>query len=537
MHEFLYFCIIEMSAYSRMKRLAIYIISLFILCSACTSHKARRQLEEIERLVLNESFSKAWEAFPDIDPADLHTAADSALYSYINAYLCMVFSDTFPDAAAMYATAYYKRHPNPQRLAMTDYATSWTLYERGDRHQAMLLMKEAERLFAPRDSSRMYDVYHSLTCFNQEAGEYRGTLKYGRKALEYAKAFSSTDVKVRTMIQVIMAYMALNNTDSALICAREIEPVLLNQINEYSTYYYLTCLADLYYPVNRKKAIWFLNKALEYDPDVEAFRMVGKVYFDNGDYAKAEEYYNKSLDPRHPEVVVPAMEGLIEIAHIEKRYEDMDSLSKSLLAFKDSVENARREQRMAETQTAFDANVREAEQTSRLYLALAGIAILILCIIGGWLFYRRRQRHAKRQLDSARQQIETHEKRLEEMTAEGADKRKEIKSLQKKIETLTENNTETFKNGKRRYDEILAGGTSVTWSKTDFADFIAYYKIVDAAFVTHLERDYNNLSTRYMFAAILQNMGFTDDEIERIMAIAGSSLRSIRSRIRSEKAS
>ena len=92
-----------------------------------------------------------------------------------------------------------------------------------------------------------------------------------------------------------------------------------------------------------------------------------------------------------------------------------------------------------------------------------------------------------------------------------------------------------LENGKERYEEIAAGGTTLKWNRDDFADCVEYYRTIDAPFVAHMECDYKKLSAKYIFFAIMQHIGKSDEELQTILVVSSSSVRSIRSRINSQK--
>jgi len=81
----------------------------------------------------------------------------------------------------------------------------------------------------------------------------------------------------------------------------------------------------------------------------------------------------------------------------------------------------------------------------------------------------------------------------------------------------------------------MAGGTTLKWRRNDFTDCIEYYRTIDAVFVTHIENDYDHLSAKYIFFALMEHIGKTDEELQRIMAIGQNTIRANRSRINQKK--
>ena len=65
--------------------------------------------------------------------------------------------------------------------------------------------------------------------------------------------------------------------------------------------------------------------------------------------------------------------------------------------------------------------------------------------------------------------------------------------------------------------------------------FIDYYRIQNSALIERLEKEYDKLSPNNMLFIILQDMGKSDHDIQHIMSISQTTIRSIRFRIRAKK--
>lgn len=72
----------------------------------------------------------------------------------------------------------------------------------------------------------------------------------------------------------------------------------------------------------------------------------------------------------------------------------------------------------------------------------------------------------------------------------------------------------------------------MTWEKSDYTDFIEYYKLVDLPFVLSIEREYKSLTPGNKLLLILQNMGKTETELQRILGTTIGTIRVQQSRIR-----
>jgi len=164
-----------------------------------------------------------------------------------------------------------------------------------------------------------------------------------------------------------------------------------------------------------------------------------------------------------------------------------------------------------------------------------GVLLIVAAIIG-WLGYKSwRGMKAKKDLAETRLQLEAYTQKAADLESSQQENASEIKKLNKKIEDLHYRQSGILAKGRELSEAIEEGGTTVRWSKDDFINYIEYYKLKDLPFVNEMETGYSRLSPKYIFFAVLEHEGKTDEDIQRIMGISESTLRSTRSRISSKK--
>lgn len=190
--------------------------------------------------------------------------------------------------------------------------------------------------------------------------------------------------------------------------------------------------------------------------------------------------------------------------------------------------------RLAEIQAKYDKERAEQEIWEKIYewgLAALIIASLVIAWLGRSSY---RGMKAAKQLAETQAEMALYTQKAKELEASGEQNTKELVRLNRKISELQQRQAGILANGKRLYDALQSGATTVRWGKADFTDFIEYYKLKDLAYVNDLQTDYDRLSPKYMFFAILEHEGRTDEEIMHIMGIGESTMRSTRSRINSK---
>ena len=108
--------------------------------------------------------------------------------------------------------------------------------------------------------------------------------------------------------------------------------------------------------------------------------------------------------------------------------------------------------------------------------------------------------------------------------------------MKKKVSSLKEGEVQILSKGKMLYESILRNQNTVHWSNQDFFDFLEYVKFKDMPFVAKLDETYKNLSLKqYLYLVATEYLGKTEEEVGNIMGIGPSSVRSVKSRIKSKR--
>ena len=159
----------------------------------------------------------------------------------------------------------------------------------------------------------------------------------------------------------------------------------------------------------------------------------------------------------------------------------------------------------------------------------------IYICIGIYIFFKFRSSKIKAEVLENQLLINLYSDKIKNLKEISTSKNNEVRQLQEKIENLNHKQSKVLYEGKTLYENLIAGSTVVTWTKKDYLHFIEYYKLIDLPFVVQLDTDYDHLSPRYQLFEILSHIGKNDVEIERIMGISNSTIRSTRTRIKSKK--
>ena len=240
-----------------------------------------------------------------------------------------------------------------------------------------------------------------------------------------------------------------------------------------------------------------------------------------------------------------------------------------IINIKDSILNKLKNDTIKDLQLRFDHEVamHEADKkllsTQRLLLGSA----FILVLMAFYIFYRKKKEEARQrehqdqlyaytteieQLTANKDKALAHISELEsnkeanlqkinqeanlqkinQLEKEAKDAETAIKKLNLSIQKLLDEGAPKLKEGKRLYDQIMEGQTTLEWTNKEEEYFNKYYAAIHYQNYNRLRKvkRVTKLSTHNMFYLILKEMGKSDDEVKRIMVLSPEGLRTIRSR-------
>ena len=122
--------------------------------------------------------------------------------------------------------------------------------------------------------------------------------------------------------------------------------------------------------------------------------------------------------------------------------------------------------------------------------------------------------------------------KIGQLEEEAKDAEEAIKKLNQSIKKLLNEEAPKLKEGKLLYDQIMEGKTALLWTHKEEEYFNKYYAATHYQSYNRLRKvkRTTKLSAHNMFYLILKEIGKSDDEVRRIMALSAEGLRSLRNR-------
>ena len=520
-----------------MKHGCIYIFGLilysFNLLTGCQQNGIRLQLISIDSLLMEENVDSAITLLSTLSLNETKEKGDSAYY-----YLLLTEAQyrkwipTESDSTIDYSLNYYKKTSDIEKLARAYYYKGVTNENNKCLKEKILLIKQAEKLADKTNNQLLqHKIYEKLAYFNGNANANELALFYAKKAWNVAKQLDDKDRQAVGLCYMATAYSFLGRMDSLALCVQSCIP-LTDYMTDNDKAYLYNRIGELYADKEPEMAKKYLKESIAIKPLLLAYVALSNIYMQEHDYEKAEEVWKRALQARGGSKAKSDIFRAMRQQSIEQKdYQRASDLADSMLRYQEKYYEELTHNQIVEIQTKYDKETAEKAIKTRMQTWGLGLTALLTLAAGGLSVMGYQSRKAKKDLRDSKSLLAEYKRQAEELEASGKADAKQITELHRKIDELRHQHAGILSKGKELYQDILAGGTTSLWHKEDFLNYLEYYKMIDMPFVNKMQTDYNNLSPKYIFFAIMEHEGRDDVEIMRVMGISEGTLRSTRSRI------
>lgn len=337
---------------------------------------------------------------------------------------------------------------------------------------------------------------------------------------------------------IAMCHYYRKDLDSALIYMQKIEPYL-SIVSEDERAPFINNIGYLYSETGfYGKAEPLLRTAVSLLPCAVTYTSLAKNCYRQGKDREADSLMRLAEPYADFETKAEMCQFLAERAERKGDYEAASRLYRQAKTMKDSMEAQRPTEETVTMQREYEhkeyAEGVKSKETAGIVMAVLAVAVLAAA---GVSFHRKTLNRAKRTIAEADRKIKEHTERVAALERQDSRHAREAKELERKIRRLKDEQAAVINSGKALYDGIMAGGTTATWKKKDFDEFIEYYRTRRPEAVAKAEEGHSRLSSTNIFYLMLADMGVTGDDMRRILCTTDGALRTMRSRIKSRKKS
>ena len=544
------------------KNIIIHLFAILFILTACDGARISVKLDQIDSLIVKEQYDSACVLLKEVSEASM-TEEDQAHYGLLATQLGYITNHPLSsDSLLEIAFIYYNKVGDSQKLADAYYYKSRRSEMNNNYPQAILYGKEAERLAINTDDTRLqFKIAESMAYLNGICENKLLQLHYAKNALVFAQKVQNANWTAYSFSNICFAFANLDQYDSVYYYIEKSIPYIDN-VYDSDKAEFLTNIGVLFKNDNPEKAKDYFEKAIECNELPITLEHLADIYYAEGNKEEAYCLWKKALTKSGG--VGYEKDNLIRsILIYDLQHGKLDEASNNVdrvIAIKDSIINVLRNDTIKDLQLRFDHEVAMHEADKKLISTqrlLMGSAI-ILMLMAFYIYFRKKKEEARQQeyqdqlyaytteidqltisKDTALAQISELEsnkdenlQKISQLEAEAKDAETAIKKLNQSIKKLLNEEAPKLKEGKMLYDQIMEGQTALLWTHKEEEYFNKYYAATHYQSFNRLRKvkRVTKLSAHNLFYLILKDMGKSDDEVRRIMALSAEGLRSLRSR-------
>ena len=512
-------------------------VTFLLILFGCHDNVVMRQLELIDSIGMNGKDELALAKLDSIVPESIDDEGAQAYYWLLKMRTEIRLKKSISSTNSLdKAIQYYENTSYKSKLARAYGYKATILGNNGDIRQAIVLLKKAEQLVKGNEEELALanDIFSALAYINLESKEYAIALKYGHEALRSAYQLKQDQHIAYALMQMYICYHETENADSASYYLEKFSHYVEKVPDAEKPHYYNNIGLALI-DKDLSAAENYLMKAYQIQANAYTFKGLARVFEKKGEKEKAHQMWKMALSTENLHLKSEVLRAMYDSQHAEGRYQEASETAIKIVEIQDSIAHKEKEEDVRGLQLKVELEHEARIKSEYLIMLLSFVGMLLSLSLALVFYLYGRIIKSKTKLLENQQILERYRAQLVVLQQEGKAGTKEVEHLSRKIAELQQKQNAQLQNGRERYEEIMAGGTTIRWTRNDFSDSIEHYRTIDSQFVTHMETDYNHLSAKYIFFAIMEQLGKTDEELQHIMAVSQNTIRSIRSRINSAK--
>ena len=514
-----------------MKRLFLVFAVTLCVLTACNTNRDR--LIEINGYLNDNRLDTAQLCLNMVNPDGL-SEKDKALYDLLTVKLDHLSYNPAPsDTLIRSCIDVFTRLDDKERLAESLYYQAVADYEDGRVAQAFTAMKKAEAVADGIDDLTIrHKIMESLTDWNMSERQYQLAMTYGKRNLDLSTMANNNNWIAYALVFISQIYNGLGMRDSASLyldkCLTYMKDVPDSQRVDFYNY-----IAAVSMKTDLPTAHAYAMKGNAIRPNSVGYVTLAQIRYQEGDSnAVIDSLCEKASElASNPGERIFVLQQVMKLYAKQERYDKALRASNAFMQAWDAEAKRRDEHNVFKLQAAYDYKIKKMREQQNTDLVTMILILLIVTIVFLILYFLYLHNKQVKRYEQSKLLLKEYQQKMEELE-EHKDLEKRILYVTDRIDNSEEEYTKMLHEGRKRYNQIMDGSTTENWEDEDFYNFIEFYRMKDMSFITHLEEDYDRLSTRNIMFMILFHMGKNDEEVANIMGLAEDSIRMAKTRLR-----
>ena len=523
-----------------MKISAVTTFCTLILLISCGHKNATMiKLGNIDSLNSNGLFDSAYHEIMSFDKNNLRNNEEKAYYYLLKSEILVTNDCTIHNSSMIdFSISHYEKHGDMGKLAKAYYYKGVILYDKGDNINGMLFIKKAESTEKKAgDPMLRFMININMAYLNVNEKANKTGLEYARKALADAEAIGSTNLICMALNNIAMCHYYIGNKDSVLQYMEKAKQYVHKIPSEKDRAVVLTNIGVIYYDFRMyKEAAPLFRQAVALLPISTTQINLAKNNYALGNDDQTDSLLKKSWPKANHEEKAEIMQFLAERAERQGDFKASARFYKEAKAMQDSADAVKETEEAVNVQREYETKeYKQGVAKSKVVWAITTVVAVALLAAWGAVYHRRKMNRAKEMIERGNKLTAEYTARITELERADSRHSHEAQELRRKIKKLKDEQNAILSRGQQLYNGIMAGGTTATWKKQDFDEFIEFYRVAHPQAVADAENGYRRLSSTNIFYLILRDMQVADDDAQRILCMTAGAMRTMKSRINARK--
>ena len=523
-------------------RWVYFVLSLLLLGACSPQGRIDRALSAAEEVVERRADSALCHLYNIADDVERGDKGSRALYGLLLTEAKYRQNEDKPDSllpVILSSEEWFRSAGDQLHLERSMYYHAMMQYNMDKHDFATLKLKEGERLAEQLgDSIFISKYYESLCMIGYSSRHYRMMLEYAKKFLVFSLYDGDVSNIARGYEHLAGAYDYLGFRDSSIHYLNKAVG-FIERIDSHSSACILNNIGNALFKAGHyEDARCYLLRALSYDSIDVTFKSLGDVFFAEGETRNAMLSWEKAMNTTSPDLKLSLMESLFKYYVLVGDTNKFLSLHSHIVGMKDSLFASAEMVKIEDIQRKYD-HLLLVNQYYRyaLFFFVFSVLVAVLVIL---LFrsYRIRLKEFKSIVDRNKSVVNYLQNQVHALSSVKLDleeSKMEVDRLNKKIQEVREQSNARLMRGRGVYEEILAGGRLLQTDKENEPCFVEYYSVLHADIYAGWRHKYDKLSLRLLTYLVLEHMGYSDDEMMRILNVKYGAIRTIRMRLRKKE--
>ena len=516
-----------------------------LLLSACELFIGNSgQLSQVERMMEQQPDS-ALALLEQIPPSLLNTEKEQALYHLLMTQarykLYQPIADTEPIDQSI---RYFEKTEDRLHLAAAYYYKGVVVYDLSRNDEAVAYLKKAEELVGDQGTktetalesgeellrNKIFEEMHHI---NLHSENLQLALSYSRRFLLSSLLLDNQELVCRAYDDIALDFSRLEIPDSTRKY-RELCLNLMRRMKRQDPYYFANYANDLIEVGDYAEAKEWLQKAMTLKPMANQYVMAGIIAQKEGDTLAARRNWEKAITFGDLRFTMRAYRLLSRLSADRGDYRQAFRLMQQADSIKDIYHEQAKTTQLAEIQQKYDQAIAERAMVRHLNLWLTVLTVAlfgIVILMGFTLYYKKKVRRYESTIGENMRQTQELNQKIELLQSTGHGFETEISELKRQIEQLKDASAEKLGRGKEVYNQIEQGQRLSNFTVAKEQDFIDFYAFTYNARYLALTSPYRSLTLRQTTYLILCEMGKGDKEIQELLNVTDSTIRSYRHRL------